>query len=153
VGVVDGDLQTILIRTFAVLNQHPLQLQIGRLQRRLNGGEGDLPAVNDEGMDGRRERERDGRVSGLLEHSSGADGPQRRLFGRSWSWWLWAAAHRRRYATIEFKARKEGTQLVITEQGVFLDDFDDARGRERGTPILINQLAQALHRQSTSARS
>ena len=23
--------------------------------------------------------------------------------------------------------------FVITEQGVFLDDFDDARGRERGT--------------------
>lgn len=39
-------------------------------------------------------------------------------------------------ATIEFKERKEGTQLVITEQGVFLDDFDDARGRERGTQIL-----------------
>jgi hypothetical protein len=57
------------------------------------------------------------------------------------------------YATIEFKARKEGTQLVITERGVFLDDFDDARGRERGTQILINQLEEALHRQSTSARS
>ena len=54
---------------------------------------------------------------------------------------------------MEFKARKERTQLVITEQGVFLDDFDNARGRERGTLILINQLAQALHRQSTSARS
>ena len=36
-------------------------------------------------------------------------------------------------AIIELKAREEGTQLVITEQGVFLDDFDDARGRERGT--------------------
>jgi len=57
------------------------------------------------------------------------------------------------YATIEFKARKEGIQLVITEQGVFLDDFDDARGRERGTQIVINQLEQALHRQSMSARS
>ncbi len=43
------------------------------------------------------------------------------------------------YATIEFKARKEGTQIVITEQGVF-DDFDDARGRECGTQIVINQL-------------
>jgi len=28
-----------------------------------------------------------------------------------------------RYATIEFNERKEGTQLVITEQGVFLDDL------------------------------
>ena len=57
------------------------------------------------------------------------------------------------YATIEFKARKERTQLVITEQGVFLGDFDDSRGRERGTQILINQLEQALHRQSMCARS
>jgi hypothetical protein len=36
------------------------------------------------------------------------------------------------YATIEFKVRKEGTQIVITGQDVFLDDFDDARGRECG---------------------
>jgi uncharacterized protein YndB with AHSA1/START domain len=55
-------------------------------------------------------------------------------------------------ATIEFKARTEGTQLVITEQGVFLDDFDDARGRERGTQVLIDQLEQALHRQAATAR-
>ena len=56
-------------------------------------------------------------------------------------------------ATIEFKARKEGTQIVITEQGVFLDDFGDARGRECGTQRVINQLEQALYRQSMSARS
>jgi hypothetical protein len=31
-------------------------------------------------------------------------------------------------ATIEFTGAKEGTQLVISEQGIFLDDFDDARG-------------------------
>jgi uncharacterized protein YndB with AHSA1/START domain len=47
-------------------------------------------------------------------------------------------------ATVEFQARKEGTQLIITEQGVFLDEFDDARGREHGTQILIGQLEQAL---------
>jgi len=47
-------------------------------------------------------------------------------------------------ATIEFNARDNGTQLVITEQGVFLDAFDDARGRERGTQILIGQLEQSL---------
>jgi uncharacterized protein YndB with AHSA1/START domain len=51
-------------------------------------------------------------------------------------------------ATVEFKASKEGTQLVITEQGVFLDDFKDARGREHGTRILVNQLEQALLRQA-----
>jgi hypothetical protein len=57
------------------------------------------------------------------------------------------------YATIEFKARKEGTQFVIAAQGIFLVDFDDALRRERSTQILINQLQQALHRQSMSARS
>jgi len=49
-------------------------------------------------------------------------------------------------ATIEFKAQKEGTQLVITEQGVFLDGHDDARGREHGTNILVEQLERALQR-------
>jgi uncharacterized protein YndB with AHSA1/START domain len=49
-------------------------------------------------------------------------------------------------ATIEFKAHKEGTQLVITEQGVFLDGHDDARGREHGTNILVDQLERVLQR-------
>jgi uncharacterized protein YndB with AHSA1/START domain len=51
-------------------------------------------------------------------------------------------------ATIEFKDRKEGTGLIITEQGVFLDGHDDARERERGTQGLIDQLEQALQRQA-----
>jgi len=50
-------------------------------------------------------------------------------------------------ATIEFKERPEGCSLVITEQGVFLDDFDDARGRQQGTEKLVTQLEQALQRQ------
>ena len=49
-------------------------------------------------------------------------------------------------ATIEFKGRNEGTELVITEQGVFLDGIDDARGREHGTNILVDQLERALQR-------
>jgi uncharacterized protein YndB with AHSA1/START domain len=49
-------------------------------------------------------------------------------------------------ATIEFAARKAGTQLSITEQGVFLDGHDDARGREHGTNILLDQLERALQR-------
>jgi uncharacterized protein YndB with AHSA1/START domain len=53
-------------------------------------------------------------------------------------------------ATIEFKEHQDGTQLVITEQGVFLDDFDGARGREEGTGILMNQLAEALRRSGKS---
>jgi hypothetical protein len=52
-----------------------------------------------------------------------------------------------------FKARTEGTPLDMTEQGVFLDAFEDARDRERGTQRVINQLEQALNRQSMSARS
>jgi uncharacterized protein YndB with AHSA1/START domain len=51
-------------------------------------------------------------------------------------------------ATIEFKERKEGTGLIITEQGVFLDGHDDARERERGTQGLIDQLEHALQRQA-----
>ena|ERR1700761_7624771 len=51
-------------------------------------------------------------------------------------------------ATLEFKEHAKGTQLSITEQGVFLDDFDGARGREEGTQILMNQLEEALQRKS-----
>jgi uncharacterized protein YndB with AHSA1/START domain len=51
-------------------------------------------------------------------------------------------------ATIEFKEREQGTGLVITEQGVFLDGHDDARRREEGTQVLIGQLEQALQRQA-----
>jgi len=47
-------------------------------------------------------------------------------------------------ATVEFKEQRGGTLLVITEQGVFLDEFDDARGREHGTLILVDQLERSL---------
>ncbi len=36
-------------------------------------------------------------------------------------------------ATVEFKPTDGSTKLVITEQGVFLDGYDDAGSRERGT--------------------
>ncbi|MFL6606047.1 MAG: SRPBCC family protein [Steroidobacteraceae bacterium] len=55
-------------------------------------------------------------------------------------------------ATIEFKERQAGTGLIITEQGVFLDGYDDVRGREQGTQVLIGQLEQALQRQSATAK-
>jgi uncharacterized protein YndB with AHSA1/START domain len=48
--------------------------------------------------------------------------------------------------TIEFAPRKEGTHLVITEQGVFLDGRDDPRMREHGTNVLIDQLERSLQR-------
>jgi uncharacterized protein YndB with AHSA1/START domain len=51
-------------------------------------------------------------------------------------------------ATIEFKpagsGANAGTRLVLTEQGVFLDGYDDAGSRERGTKGLLEQLAKAF---------
>jgi hypothetical protein len=44
------------------------------------------------------------------------------------------------------REQKGGCQLIITEQGVFLDDFDDARGCEHGTRVLMDQLENALQR-------
>ena len=49
-------------------------------------------------------------------------------------------------ATIEFKEHAQGTQLTITEQGTFLDEFDGARGREEGTQSLMNQVDRFLQR-------
>ncbi|UPT61408.1 MAG: SRPBCC family protein [Hyphomonadaceae bacterium JAD_PAG50586_4] len=46
--------------------------------------------------------------------------------------------------TTEFRANGSGTRLVYTEQGVFLDGFDDAGGRERGTQELFDQLGISL---------
>jgi len=47
-------------------------------------------------------------------------------------------------ATLEFSAAGARTQLKLTEQGVFLDGFDDAGGRERGTRELMDRLAASL---------
>jgi len=47
-------------------------------------------------------------------------------------------------ATIEFKPQAQGTELVITEQGTFLDGYSDAGRREQGTRVLVDQLERAL---------
>ena len=47
-------------------------------------------------------------------------------------------------ATIELKPAGKGTRLVMTEQGVFLDGYDDAGSRERGTKGLLDQLEASL---------
>jgi uncharacterized protein YndB with AHSA1/START domain len=47
-------------------------------------------------------------------------------------------------ATVEFVPSGSGTTLVYTEQGVFLDGYEDAGGRERGTRCLMDQLEAAL---------
>ncbi|MFK0379286.1 SRPBCC family protein [Pandoraea sp. NPDC090278] len=47
-------------------------------------------------------------------------------------------------ATIDIKARDGGTHLVMTEQGAFLDGYDDAGSRERGTNSLLDALGASL---------
>lgn len=47
-------------------------------------------------------------------------------------------------ATIEFKPDAAGTRLVMTEQGAFLDGYDDGGSREEGTRWLLEKLGQTL---------
>ena len=44
-------------------------------------------------------------------------------------------------ATIEFHADGGGTKLVITEQGMFIDGYQDNGSREQGTTFLIDKIA------------
>jgi uncharacterized protein YndB with AHSA1/START domain len=54
-------------------------------------------------------------------------------------------------ATIEFKADRVGTRLIVTEQGVFLDGYDDAGSREHGTRALLDRLNAQLQRDLAGA--
>lgn len=47
-------------------------------------------------------------------------------------------------ATIELRAKDGGTHLVMTEQGAYLDGYDDAGSRERGTQHLLDALGASL---------
>lgn len=47
-------------------------------------------------------------------------------------------------ASMEFKAIGSGTKFVLTEHGIFLDGYDDAGERERGTSELLRQLEAYL---------
>lgn len=47
-------------------------------------------------------------------------------------------------ATIELKAVGVGTRLAVTEQGAFLDGYDDAGSREHGTGLLLDKLGASL---------
>ncbi len=49
-------------------------------------------------------------------------------------------------ATIELTPAGKGTRLVLTEQGAFLDGYDDNGSRERGTNELIEKLGAWLAR-------
>ena len=47
-------------------------------------------------------------------------------------------------AAIEIVPEKEGTKLVLTEYGDFLDGYDDAGSREHGTGLLMDRLETSL---------
>ncbi|HEV7993775.1 MAG TPA: SRPBCC family protein [Gemmatimonadaceae bacterium] len=47
-------------------------------------------------------------------------------------------------ATVELAPDGKGTRLTITEQGVFLDDYDGGADRQRGTHDLLDNLDRAL---------
>ena len=49
-------------------------------------------------------------------------------------------------ATITFAPVGDRTRLVVTEQGVFLDGYEDGGSREKGTGGLLDQLAASLKR-------
>jgi len=47
-------------------------------------------------------------------------------------------------ATLQLKADGKRTQLLVTEQGAFLDGYDDAGSREHGTCELLDALGRSL---------
>ena len=49
-------------------------------------------------------------------------------------------------ATITFEEIANRTKLTVTEQGAFLDGYDDAGSREHGTGALMDALAKSLER-------
>ena len=51
-------------------------------------------------------------------------------------------------ATVEFRTAGAGTKLVFTEQGSFLDGYEDIAGREEGTRIGLDNLDKELRRQA-----
>jgi uncharacterized protein YndB with AHSA1/START domain len=47
-------------------------------------------------------------------------------------------------ATMELVPEGTGTRLSVTEQGAFLDGYDDAGSREHGTGLLLDALGASL---------
>ncbi|HEV7136452.1 MAG TPA: SRPBCC family protein [Steroidobacteraceae bacterium] len=47
-------------------------------------------------------------------------------------------------ATLQFCAQGSRTALMLTEQGAFLDGYDDAGSREHGTGLLLDALGTSL---------
>jgi uncharacterized protein YndB with AHSA1/START domain len=54
-------------------------------------------------------------------------------------------------STVEFQPSGDGTKLVYTEQGAFLDGFDDPKLRETGTVDLLDNLGTYLAKQTVTS--
>jgi uncharacterized protein YndB with AHSA1/START domain len=54
-------------------------------------------------------------------------------------------------ATIEFQPAGASTHLILTEQGAFLEGYDDPAERERGTKELLDALDAELQREPATA--
>jgi len=48
--------------------------------------------------------------------------------------------------TIQFEAKDNGTRMTLTEQGAYLEGFEDVAGREHGTRELLDALDRELAR-------
>ncbi len=48
-------------------------------------------------------------------------------------------------ATMQLKSEDGGTKLMVTEQGAFLDGYDDAGSREHGTAYLLDRLGASVN--------
>ena len=53
--------------------------------------------------------------------------------------------------TIQFAPHERGTRLLFTEQGVFLEGWEDARQREAGSGVGLDNLAEMLRREAAAA--
>jgi uncharacterized protein YndB with AHSA1/START domain len=53
--------------------------------------------------------------------------------------------------TIELKATGECTRLIFTEQGAFLDGYEDVAGREGGTGTALDNLEELLRSERVAA--
>src|SRR5205085_1932690 len=55
--------------------------------------------------------------------------------------------------TLEFAASGSGTRLTFTEQGVYLDGYDDAGQREHGSRELLDSLDRELRRSAGAEKA
>jgi uncharacterized protein YndB with AHSA1/START domain len=53
-------------------------------------------------------------------------------------------------ATVQLKPQGKGTKLTFTEQGAFLDGYDNVKSREEGTKGLLDSLGRALERETSA---